>query len=118
MCHQTVSLVARTLEEHGISTLVIGAAKDIVEYCGVPRFLCSDFPLGNPCGKPDDLSMQRQIMLQALELLESSQEARTTWQTPFEWGSDDWKTNYMKLTEENRAAMLAAGEERRKQQAG
>ncbi len=28
---------------------------DIVEYCGVPRFLFSDFPLGNAAGRPHDL---------------------------------------------------------------
>ena len=47
MCHQTVSLTARHLEAHGISTAIMGCAKDIVEHCRVPRFLFSDFPLGN-----------------------------------------------------------------------
>jgi hypothetical protein len=47
VCHQTVSLVGRMLEESGISTVVMGCAKDIVEYAGVPRFLFSNFPLGN-----------------------------------------------------------------------
>ena len=54
MCHQTVSLVARYLEAHGIPTVIMGCAKDIVEYVGVPRFLFSDFPLGNAAGKPND----------------------------------------------------------------
>jgi D-proline reductase (dithiol) PrdB len=52
VCHQTVSLAARHLEENGIATIVVGCAKDIVEYCGVPRFLFSDFPLGNAAGRP------------------------------------------------------------------
>ena len=47
VCHQTVSLVARLLEENGIATVVMGCAKDIVEHVGVPRLLFSDFPLGN-----------------------------------------------------------------------
>ena len=38
VCHQTVSLVARALEAEGIATVVMGCAKDIVEYVGVPRF--------------------------------------------------------------------------------
>src|SRR5207248_2345336 len=45
VCHQTVSLVARHLEAGGISTVVMGCAKDIVEHAAVPRFLFSDFPL-------------------------------------------------------------------------
>jgi hypothetical protein len=48
--YQTVSLAARHLEENGIATVVMGCAKDIVEFVGVPRFLFSDFPLGNATG--------------------------------------------------------------------
>src|SRR5690242_2425762 len=47
VCHQTVGLAARALESEGIPAVVMGSAKDIVEYVGVPRFLFSDFPLGN-----------------------------------------------------------------------
>jgi len=46
VCHQTLGLVARALEERAIATVVMGCAKDIVEYVGVPRLLFSDFPLG------------------------------------------------------------------------
>ena len=52
VCHQTLSLVARHLEANGLPTVIIGSALDVVEHCGVPRFLFTDFPLGNPCGHP------------------------------------------------------------------
>src|SRR5712671_1023467 len=39
VCHQSVSLAARMLEENAIATVVMGCAKDIVEHVGVPRFL-------------------------------------------------------------------------------
>src|SRR5258708_21481783 len=55
VCHQTSALVARHLEAGGISTVVMGCAKDIVEHAAVPRFLFSDFPLGNSAGKPHDI---------------------------------------------------------------
>jgi len=58
VCHQTVSLAARHLEANGISTVIMGCAKDIVEHCGVPRFLFSDFPLGNSAGRPFDVESQ------------------------------------------------------------
>ena len=58
VCHQTISLVARHLEANGISTVVMGCAKDIVEHAAVPRFLFSDFPLGNSAGKPHDTASQ------------------------------------------------------------
>ena len=78
--------------------MVIGSAKDIVEQCGVPRFVFTDFPLGNPCGKPDDERMQRAIVGIALDLLGSARCARTTVQTPFCWdGSGEWRDAYMQL---------------------
>ena len=99
MCHQTVSLAARHLEENGISTVVMGCAKDIVEYCGVPRFLFSDFPLGNSSGRPFDRASQRQTLELALRVLESAPGPRTTVQSPLRWSEDaSWKLDYLDLT--------------------
>jgi D-proline reductase (dithiol) PrdB len=93
-----VSLVARHLEAHGIATVIVGSARDIVEQCGVPRFVFTDFPLGNPCGKPYDAAMQRSIVGYALDLLESAGAARTTVQTPFVWSADQsWRDDYMRI---------------------
>jgi D-proline reductase (dithiol) PrdB len=99
VCHQTVSLAARHLEAHGIPTIVMGCAKDIVEYCGVPRFLWSDFPLGNPAGRPFDVESQVQTLELALKVLESAPAARTTVQSPLRWSADAaWKRDYLDLT--------------------
>jgi D-proline reductase (dithiol) PrdB len=87
-----VSLVARHLEEHGIPTVVFGCARDIVEHCGVPRFVFTDFPLGNPTGRPFDPECQRHIVGRGLELLESATAPRTTIQSPYVWSTDtSWK---------------------------
>jgi len=80
-----VSLVARQLETAGIPTVVAGSALDIAEYCGAPRFAFTDFPLGNPLGKPGDKAMQLAITRFALELLNSAKEPGTTRQTPYHW---------------------------------
>ena len=71
VCHQSVSLAARALEESGIATVVMGCAKDIVEHVGVPRFLFSDFPLGNAAGRPHDADSQALTLELALTLLET-----------------------------------------------
>ena len=98
MCHQTVGLVARHLEEGGIPTVVMGAAKDIVEHCGVPRFLFSDFPLGNSAGKPFDVESQAATLELALRVLESAPGPRTTVQSPQRWSDDaSWKLDYRNL---------------------
>ena len=99
MCHQTVSLLARHLEEDGIPTVIMGCAKDIVEHCGVPRFLFSDFPLGNQAGRPFDVESQRQTLELALRVLESAPASRTTVQSPLRWSADAaWKRDYNDLS--------------------
>jgi hypothetical protein len=95
VCHQSVSLAARLLEQNGIATVIMGCAKDIVEYVGVPRFLFSDFPLGNAAGRPHDPVSQAVTLDLALRLLESAPAARTTVQSPLVWSvSPDWKLDY------------------------
>jgi D-proline reductase (dithiol) PrdB len=111
-----VSLVARHLEEHGIPTVIIGSAKDIVEHCGVPRFVFTDFPLGNPCGHPWDREMQVAIVALALSVLEEASEPRTTVRAPFDWKAEDpeWRDRYNRVTPDDRERLLRIGDERRR----
>ncbi|MEJ7670591.1 MAG: glycine reductase [Casimicrobiaceae bacterium] len=98
VCHQTISLAARMLEENGIATIVMGCAKDIVEYVGVPRFLFSDFPLGNAAGRPNDPVSQAFTLDLALTVLEAAPASRTTVQSPLTWSaSPDWKLDYSNI---------------------
>jgi len=98
VCHQTVSLVARHLEANGIPTVVMGCAKDIVEHAGVPRFMFSDFPLGNPAGKPHDPQSQAETLRLALKVLEAAPGPRTTVQSPQRWSEDaSWKLDYSNI---------------------
>jgi D-proline reductase (dithiol) PrdB len=93
-----VSLVARHLEADGLPTVIMGCAKDIVEYCGVPRFLFSDFPLGNSAGRPFDVESQAFTLELALRVLESAPSARTTVQSPLRWSEDPaWKLDFSNL---------------------
>src|ERR1700738_252615 len=105
VCHQTISLVARHLEAKGISTVVMGCAKDIVEHAAIPRFLFSDFPLGNSAGRPHDPDSQAFTLELALRVLESAASAQTTVQSPLRWSADAaWKRDY------NNIAALSAEE--------
>jgi hypothetical protein len=98
VCHQSVSLAARHLEANGIATVVMGCAKDIVEFVGVPRFLFSDFPLGNSAGRPHDSASQASTLELALRLLEAAPAARTTVQSPLRWSEDaSWKLDYSNI---------------------
>ena len=107
VCHQTLSLVARHLEANGIPTVVMGAAKDIVEHCGVPRLAFSDFPLGNAAGRPADPQSQAGTLEFALRVLESASGPRTTVQNPLRWnGPTEWRLDYSNV-EQVSAAELA-----------
>ncbi len=87
-----MSLIARYLEENGISTVVMGAARDIVEHCGVARFVFVDFPLGSPCGEPWNVTQQREIFQAALDLLSNAKGPRTTVAPQYNWSKGyDWK---------------------------
>ena len=98
VCHQTTSLVARQLEASGISTVVMGCARDIVEHVGVPRLMLSDFPLGNAAGRPHAPASQTQSLDLALMLLESAPGPRTTVVSPLQWsGSPDWHLDYCNI---------------------
>ena len=93
-----MSLAARHLEASGLPTVVMGCAKDIVEHCGVPRFLFSDFPLGNSAGRPLDAESQAATLDLALRVLESAPAARTTVQSPQRWQDDaSWKLDFYDL---------------------
>jgi hypothetical protein len=117
VCHQTASLTARHLEANGIPTVIAGSARDIVEQCAVPRLLFTDFPLGNPCGMPYDVGMQRVIVGMSFDLLERAWLPQTTVQTPFHWPNDVWRDNFMRVDESNIAALREAGAARRAHQA-
>jgi hypothetical protein len=98
VCHQSVGLAARALEAAGVATVVMGCAKDIVEHVGVPRFVFSDFPLGNAAGRPRDAESQAYTLELALQVLECAPAPRTTVQSPLRWSDDpDWKLDYCNI---------------------
>lgn len=92
-----MSLVARHLEDVGISTVIIGSARDVVEQAAVPRFVFTDLPLGNPCGPPGDGAAQRLVVGTALRLFETAFSPRTTVQAPVHWPDHEWRRTYMAI---------------------
>ena len=127
-------LLARYLESNGILTVVIGSAMDIVEHCGAPRYLHNDFPLGNPCGKPYDRTMQRAIILQALRFFDRASMAKPIERTPYAWDDNEryisgqsgsiraqvdelsWRDLYSRVDQSNSQLLAERGEARRKLQ--
>lgn len=78
----------------------MGCALDIVEHCGVPRFVFSDFPLGNSAGRPHDTASQDATLELALRLLETATGPRSTLRSPQRWSDDaSWKRDYNNVEE-------------------
>ena len=117
MCHQSVSLTARHLEERGIATTVIGSAMDIVTHCNVPRYLHNDFPLGNPLGAPGDRETQMMSVLKALRLAVSAKEPVVEISGRSWAGDSRWKQRYNKVDSDNRDELQRLGEENRRKRA-
>lgn len=94
VCHQSLALVARALEAAGVVTVLMGCAKDIVEHCGVPRFLFRNFPLGNAAGRPHDRASHEDTHRLALNLLQFATAPRTTVQSVQRWSANpSWKAD-------------------------
>lgn len=112
-----MSLVARQLEAKGIPTLIIGSAIDVVEHVQVPRYMHVDFPLGNPCGRPYDVVMQKQILGQALSWIDAATDSLWLARSPADWSDDQsWRDDYSRVDESNREQLKQRGEARRQQQ--
>lgn len=95
VCHQSCALAANQLEAAGISTVIMGAALDIVEHVGAPRLLFSDVPLGNAAGLPNDQESQAKALSAALDLLQNATAARSVAQSGLVWpGKPDWRDDY------------------------
>jgi D-proline reductase (dithiol) PrdB len=70
LCHQSIGLVARTLELQGIPTMTLAVLKDVVEWVRPPRVALHDGELGSVSGMPNWPEHQRRILDEALRLIE------------------------------------------------
>ena len=75
MCNQTAGLIARSLEEKKISTVMVSLLREVTIKTRPPRVLEVPFGFGFPLGEPNDLKTQRAVINQCLKLLEEAKEA-------------------------------------------
>jgi D-proline reductase (dithiol) PrdB len=70
LCHQTVGLLARTIEAAGIPTMTISVVKEVVESVRPPRVALYDGEFGSVAGAPGWPEHQRRILDESLRLIE------------------------------------------------
>lgn len=91
-----MSLVARVLEEGGISTVTYTNARDIAASAGNPRQVFLNYPLGNPAGRPHDPENQRSVLRAGLKLLEDADRPGIIVDLPYTWSdSREWMEKFM-----------------------
>lgn len=95
-------------------TVILGSAIDIVETCGAPRFVFTDFPLGNPCGRPYDARRQRGIVATGIEMLETAIRPGAVKRTPYRWSEDESRRRLcMQVRAQDARELAAMGAARR-----
>jgi hypothetical protein len=62
-------VLARTLEQHGISTVSISLVREHTEKVKPPRALWVPFPFGHALGRPNDPTLQHRVLKAAFDLL-------------------------------------------------
>ena len=70
LCHQSVSLLARAIEQAGISTMTLAVDKEVVQSVRPPRAACYEGKFGSVAGLPNWPEHQRRVLDEALRLIE------------------------------------------------
>jgi D-proline reductase (dithiol) PrdB len=70
LCHQSVSLIARALEQAGIPTMTLAVVQDVVESVRPPRAAVYEGELGSVAGLPNWPEHQRRVLDESLRLIE------------------------------------------------
>ena len=73
----------------GISTLSMSSALDITQAVRPPRSVFVNFPLGHQTGKAHDPKLQRSILQDALQALETMTTPGDVVSLPYRWDEQD-----------------------------
>jgi D-proline reductase (dithiol) PrdB len=84
-----VGLVANGLEALGISTLVVGTVRDVMEQTHAPRSVFVDFPVGRTFGHPGHAEQHQQVLAAALARATAFSAPGAIDDLPFQWAGAD-----------------------------
>ena len=92
-----MGLIARHLENLGISTVTLSSARSITQSVNPPRAVYLDYPLGQTAGREGDLAEQKYVMQQALLAVQEMTEPGSIKDLALRWAEDDsWKDGVMR----------------------
>jgi hypothetical protein len=82
------------LEEDGFSTVILTPTHEFHRAVGIPRSAAIEYPYGRPVGQAGDRDGQRQVLLEALAVLEKAKKPGEVWHLPFAWPEEPKKTDW------------------------
>ena len=89
-----MGLVARFLEENGISTILLTMTPDFNREIGIPRIAAIEYPYGRVVGEVNDTGGQRQVLLEALSVLGTAKNPGEVVHLPYTWHEDPKDTKW------------------------
>ena len=90
-------MLARTLEAAGLATILITPMPIWAEQIGTPRTLAVEFPFTQVLGQPNRVEQQRQVIAQALQVLENAKQpgmiehSTESWPQPTSQAIQEWQ---------------------------
>lgn len=82
-----MGLVSRVVEAAGIPTVYVSTGRDLTLQVLPPRSIFLNFPMGNPFGRPHEVTLQRDILVHALNHVVAAKEPGELLDLPYEWGA-------------------------------
>jgi D-proline reductase (dithiol) PrdB len=89
-----VGLVARVIEEAGISTVILSMMPAYQTVVGAPRVAAIAHPFGRPYGNVGDAETQRAVLRAALQVLVTVEVPGQLVHLPFQWSEDPKATKW------------------------
>ena len=90
-------MLARCLEQAGLSTVLVTNMPFWAERVGAPRTLAVEFPFGHTLGQPHNAQQQTRVVREALLVLTSAERPGTIvhseerWPEPVDKATKDWQ---------------------------
>jgi len=89
-----VGLVARFLEENGLSTILLTMTPEFNREIGIPRIAAIEYPYGRVVGEVNDAAGQRRVLLEALSILGAAQKPGEVVHLSYTWHEDPKTTKW------------------------
>jgi len=89
-----VGQVAHYLEAQGFSTVTLTNTPEFHRQVGIPRVAAIEYPYGRPVGQIHDRDGQREVLLEALSVLENAKEPGQIFNLPFTWPEEPKKADW------------------------